>query len=87
MRFAAIDALVDRGTTLGVAPVCTTSDRAVSCRGITADGQAVVASSPAPTPPDPSGSVRVTVGSAVVYDGSVADLLDRHAEPTGGATS
>jgi hypothetical protein len=88
VRFAAIDVLLDHGIQLMDAPACTmTNTKDVSCQGTTATGQGISVTSPAPTQVGSAGTMTVTVGHRVVYDGSVSDVLTRHAQPGSGPTS
>lgn len=76
VRYAAIDMLVDAGTEILVAPVCDTdADGTVSCTGETVSGDPISVASPA----SDQTVVKVTVGSDVIYSGSIMDVIDRAA--------
>lgn len=74
VRYAANDILLEEGVALLTAPVCTTPDEvAVTCTGETADGREIAAESTAAD----QDVIRVTVGGATVYEGSLRDVLER----------
>lgn len=80
VRFAAIDVLVASGTELLTAPDCTTEpDGAISCTGETLAGESITVLSPADDP----ASVTVTVGDAVLYEGSIQEALEKALRPAG----
>ena len=79
VRFAAIDLLTQHGVPVMVAPVCTDVDDDVTCEGSTTDGTVISVRSSAAARTE----MTVTVGSDVLYDGSIQDVLDAAARPTG----
>ncbi|RFA08827.1 hypothetical protein B7R54_06000 [Subtercola boreus] len=79
VRYAAIDVLTTAGTPLLTAPVCdSTSDGTVTCAGTTTTGDPITVLS---TAADPA-TVTVTVGTSVLYAGSITDVLDAAARAT-----
>ena len=79
VRFAALDVLVQHGVGILAAPVCTAADGTVTCQGSTIDGGEVLVRSGSE---DPS-RLTVTVAGTSLYEGSVQDVLDAAARPTG----
>ncbi len=79
VRFAAIDVLTDRTVAVMVAPVCTDVGDDVTCEGSTTDGTAIRVRS---TAADRT-AMTVIVGSDVLYEGPIQDVLDAAARPTG----
>ena len=78
IRYAAIDVLVAAGVPVGHAPTCTEdARRAVTCTGDTMTGDGIRVDSPAGDPD----RVTVWVADAVLYDGSVAAVLEKALEP------
>ena len=76
VRYAAIDVLLDADTEVLVAPVCDTDAAGtVSCAGETVSGEAMTVVSSAADPT----VVEVTVGTDVIYSGSIMDIIDRAA--------
>ena len=78
VRFAAIDVLAAKQVEVLVAPVCTSTDDNVSCTGQTVSQQPITVTSIHDNPVN----MEVTVGGAVVYSGSIQDVLDAQARPT-----
>lgn len=77
VRFAAIDVLANEGIDVKRAPACRlAAQNDISCSGLTADGQAIRVLSPGDDP----AKITVTVGDATVYDGPLAEILERAAE-------
>ncbi len=79
VRFAALDVLVRQQVQLLTAPVCTADSGTVTCAGDTVDGSEVRVRSGAEDP----GRLTVTIAGRPVYEGSVQDVLDAAARPTG----
>ena len=79
VRFAANDVLVSSGIDILVAPVCTSTDTAISCSGTTVDGEEITAIS---TDADPT-SIEVSVGDTVLFSGAISDVIDSNARPSG----
>ena len=77
VRYAALDILVQKEVDVLTVPVCTTVERAVTCTGSTLDGAAIEVDSPADDPTN----LTVTVDGAVLYSGSIQDVLDAAVEP------
>ena len=78
VRYAAIDVLVAAGVPVRTAPVCTEDgQRAVTCAGDTIGGDSIRVDSPGGDPD----RVTVRVAGAVLYDGSVAAVLEKALEP------
>ncbi|MFD1814333.1 hypothetical protein [Rhodococcus gannanensis] len=79
VRFAAIDVLVGAGVEILVAPVCVgASGGDLTCTGETVSGEVISVHSPA----DSDDMLTVTVGSDVLYSGSVTAVLDAAARET-----
>ncbi|CAN5146709.1 hypothetical protein BH09ACT6_BH09ACT6_24050 [soil metagenome] len=79
VRYAAIDVLMGAGIDFLTAPVCETStDGAITCAGETTKGEHITALSPTTD----QTRVTVTVGSDVLYTGSIMDVLDAAARST-----
>jgi hypothetical protein len=77
-RYAAIDVLVAAGVPVRTAPVCTEDGRrAVTCAGDTMAGDSIRVDSPGDDPD----RVTVSVTDVVLYDGSVAAVLQKVLEP------
>lgn len=79
VRYAAIDVLTGAGVDILTAPVCeSAADGAITCTGTTLAGDTITALSPA----DDQTSVTITVGTDVLYTGSVMDVLNDAARST-----
>lgn len=77
VRYAAIDILLDEGTAILIAPVCTSdSGGTVVCTGETVDGTGIDVVSAAA---DPS-ALTVRIGENTFYEGSILDVLERAAQ-------
>jgi hypothetical protein len=76
VRTAAIDVLLEARLTPMEAPVCTYDGAGVACSGSLTDGSAVVVIAPGKHPTD----MTVKVGSTLLYDGPVQDVLDKAAQ-------
>lgn len=73
LRVAVIDVLVANDVEMGAVPVCEpdpATKGAYACEGTTADGKPIAATSP------DGDSFTVTVNGAVVFDGTVGDVID-----------
>jgi hypothetical protein len=79
VRFAAIDVLVGAGVEILVAPVCVgPSGGDLTCTGETVSGEPISVHSPG----DSDDTLTVTVGSDVLYSGSITAVLDEAARET-----
>lgn len=72
VRYAAIDVLLDAGVEILVAPVCEADAAVITCAGETVSGEPIEVHSSA-------SDVEVTVGSDVIYSGSIMEILERAA--------
>ena len=73
VRYAANDLLVEAGTDVMTAPVCTmASDKAVTCDGETFDHAKIHVES---TAADQT-TMTLTVGTTTLYNGSIQSVLD-----------
>lgn len=76
VRYAAIDVLLGAEVEVLVAPVCESgAGGSITCEGQTVAGETISVHSPA----DDQTTVEVTVGSTVIYSGSIMDVLDESA--------
>lgn len=79
VRYAAIDVLTEAGVDILTAPVCAAATGgAINCTGTTVAGETITALSPA----DDQTSLTVTVGTDVLYTGSIMDVLNEAARST-----
>lgn len=76
IRYATIDVLLAEKVDILTAPTCQmAADRAVTCSGETADGEAIEASSTAQA----QERLVVRVGDTVLFDGEYWDILNKAA--------
>lgn len=78
VRFATNDLLVQAEVDLLTAPACTTEpDGAIMCEGETLAGEKITVESTAEDP----GSLTVSVGTDVLYSGSIQKVLEKSIGP------
>lgn len=74
VRFATGDILLARDVPILSGPDCTQNAEVITCTGTTVDGDTISTTSTAT-------DLTVTVGTEVLYDGSIQDALDAAARP------
>lgn len=75
VRTATIDVVLAQGFEFLEAPVCTQSATEISCVGSTTDSEEVTSVSTL----DGNKNVTVTLGSNTIYQGSIAEVLEKAA--------
>ena len=75
LRSASIDVLLERDLPIAEAPACTVEGAGYACTGRLVDGTEIAVTAPNAD----ATTMRVVVGSDVVYEGSVQAVLDRAA--------
>jgi hypothetical protein len=78
VRFAAIDALLDKDIAIKRAPICHTVEGGYACSGTTVDDKVIAVT--ATDDDDPA--MVVTVDGALIYKGSMLSKLDEAAQAT-----
>lgn len=79
IRSAAIDVLLEQRLTILQAPECTATPQGWSCLGSLTDGALIVVTAPGKAPD----RMTVKVGDALVYEGSIQEVLDDAAQVGG----
>ncbi len=74
LRYAVNDVLTDKGIEILVAPVCSGTGAEITCAGTTTGNEPITATATS----DDASTVKIEVGSTVLYSGSVQDVLDRN---------
>jgi len=72
VRTATIDVLLREGYQLRIVPTCNQQAQAVVCEGTTMQDEQVTVQAPGKG----ATTMTVTVGGAVIYDGSVREIID-----------